>query len=101
MYILVDVTALVSLRCDPAKRAPLAHKSARRAAGENDCGKIVAGKPHVAEETRRENDVSCTCELCIAHDYYAKSAREKSGAHEDVPPKGSCSVSRIDTFNMQ
>lgn len=102
MFVLVDVTALVSLRYDPAKKASLAYESARRAAGESDCGKIAARKPHVAEESGRENDVSCTCQLCIAHDYYAKrSVREKSGKREDVPPKGSCSVSQTDTFGAQ
>lgn len=81
MYILVDVTASVSIRCDPAKKAPLVHKSARCAAGGSDRGKrIAARKSHVAEESGRENDVSCTCELYIAYDYYAECQRKIGNA---------------------
>ena len=69
--------------------------------GKSTAGKIAARKSHMADESGRENDVSCTCELCIAYDYYAKSAREKLEMHEDVLPKGLCLISRIGTFGAQ
>lgn len=102
MYILVDVTVLVSLRYDPAKKSsPRAQVGTPRRGGKSTVGKIAARKSHMADESGRENDVSCTCELCIACDYYAKSAREKLETHEDVPPKGLCLISRIGTFGAQ
>lgn len=71
--------------------AHLAKRAPRR--GESDRGKIAARKPHVAEESGGENDVSCTCELCIGRDYHAKNCgEEKSETREDVRPKGSCRI---------
>lgn len=72
----------------------LAKWEACSAARESDRGKIAARKPHVAEESGEENDVSCTCELCIARDYYKKSARQKYGNARGCFAKGfvlSCS----------